>query len=331
MGIESDQLVYDYLSKVGDLAQQRQLPSGERMRLVSSLRNEIDRQRGKFESESPATVRRILGRLGTPDEQVAAATGGFGGAEPASVRQEPRPRRIPRPRRTEKQPPPQEAEQAPAASPPHLAGTDELGPSGSEPDWWRIETAPFGGAGDEVHGFVGGVEIPEILRPPRKAKQPLDEAEEAEEEDAEAEEDEDGDEYTEAEEPPRRRLLRRRARALRSRSTPLANPLLLLAAALLVAGAVFGWLLALGAGWLLAYSSRRLTPSEAKWAALGLPGLVAVGGLTWLWGRTDGRWGTPIPPHGMGAAITELWPVLIRVAAVVSALYLVWRARRGLR
>ena len=66
MGIESDQLVFDYLSRVGDLAQQRQLPSGTRMQLVSSLRNEIDRQRAKYDPDSPAAVRRILGRLGTP-------------------------------------------------------------------------------------------------------------------------------------------------------------------------------------------------------------------------------------------------------------------------
>lgn len=46
VGIESDQLVYDYLSRVGDLAQQQQLSSGARMRLVAALRTEIDRQRG---------------------------------------------------------------------------------------------------------------------------------------------------------------------------------------------------------------------------------------------------------------------------------------------
>ncbi|MYX72041.1 hypothetical protein GT016_05740, partial [Streptomyces sp. SID3915] len=73
MGIESDQLVYDYLSRVGDLAQQQQLPSGARMRLVSTLRGEIDRQRGTQGADTPATVRRILGRLGAPDELVAAA------------------------------------------------------------------------------------------------------------------------------------------------------------------------------------------------------------------------------------------------------------------
>ncbi|WP_234316738.1 hypothetical protein [Streptomyces sp. NRRL S-15] len=68
MGIESDQLVYDYLSRVGDLAQQQQLSPGARMRLVATLRGEIDRQRGTDGSDSPAVVRRILGRLGAPGE-----------------------------------------------------------------------------------------------------------------------------------------------------------------------------------------------------------------------------------------------------------------------
>lgn len=66
VGIESDQLVYDYLSRVGDLAQQQQLSSGARMRLVSTLRSEIDRQRATGGADSPAAVRRIIGGLGTP-------------------------------------------------------------------------------------------------------------------------------------------------------------------------------------------------------------------------------------------------------------------------
>ncbi|NBE55295.1 HAAS signaling domain-containing protein, partial [Streptomyces boluensis] len=81
MAIESDQLVFDYLSRVGDLAQQRQLPSKTRMRLVTDLRAEIDRRRasvvgGKTPGDSPAGVRRILERLGTPEEVVERAGGG---------------------------------------------------------------------------------------------------------------------------------------------------------------------------------------------------------------------------------------------------------------
>ncbi|MBK6019500.1 hypothetical protein JHN45_51800, partial [Streptomyces sp. MBT53] len=78
MGIESDQVVYEYLSRVGDVAQQRQLPSVTRMRLVSELRNEIDRRRAGATADTPAAVQRILKGLGTPDEVVAAAGTGAG-------------------------------------------------------------------------------------------------------------------------------------------------------------------------------------------------------------------------------------------------------------
>ncbi|MYV41287.1 hypothetical protein GT030_21065, partial [Streptomyces sp. SID1328] len=73
MGIESDQVVYEYLSRVGDVAQQRQLPSSTRMRLVSELRNEIDRHRARATVDSPAAVRRILDQLGSPDDVVRSA------------------------------------------------------------------------------------------------------------------------------------------------------------------------------------------------------------------------------------------------------------------
>ncbi len=52
VGIESDQVVYEYLSRVGDVAQQRQLSSATRMRLVADLRNEIDKRRAKATVDS---------------------------------------------------------------------------------------------------------------------------------------------------------------------------------------------------------------------------------------------------------------------------------------
>ncbi|MFE2311072.1 hypothetical protein [Streptomyces sp. NPDC059411] len=99
MGIESDHLVYEYLSRVGDLAQRRQLSSGDRMRLVSGLRDEIDRRRAKYEPETPAAVRRILDRIGTPEEVLdtlsaapGPAGGGGGGGPPGGVPFAPPPR-----------------------------------------------------------------------------------------------------------------------------------------------------------------------------------------------------------------------------------------------
>lgn len=343
MGIESDQLVYDYLSRVGDLAQQAQLPSGERMRLVTTLRTEIEKQRTRIGGDSPAGVRRILGRLGTPDEVVASATSAPAASAPANsatardaegaqpaprqaapaerdmARQRGR-RRVPRPRTGDAPAPtplPREA-----ASPPHLAGMDELGPSGSEPDWWRIDPAPFG-AGDAVAGFVGGVEIPEILKPP-----PSEDEKEAEDGDPEGE---DAGAGAGRRRRSLTRLLRRRSADADTSAGPrpgLGSPMLLLAAALLVAGAILGSLVALGLGWLLAYGSRRLPRTEVKFAVRGLPGAAVAGGALWLWGRVNGHWGEVIPEDGMRDALTGTWPWVVRGAAVASAVFLVWRSRR---
>ncbi|MFE7132365.1 hypothetical protein ACFVIM_16055, partial [Streptomyces sp. NPDC057638] len=74
MGIESDQLVYDYLSRVGDLAQRHKLNPRVRAELVAALRGEIDRERARQTTpDGPAAVRKILKRLGTPEEVVASA------------------------------------------------------------------------------------------------------------------------------------------------------------------------------------------------------------------------------------------------------------------
>jgi hypothetical protein len=128
------------------------------------------------------------------------------------------------------------------------------------------------------------------------------------------------------------RLRRRRTAAAaagqQSVRTGLANPFLLLAAALLAAGAVFGYLPAMGGGWLLAYASRRLSPAEMKWAVVGLPGAAVAGGVLWLWGRVNEHWGEPIPEGAMRDALSDTWPWVVKGAAIASALYLVWRARR---
>ncbi|QES42294.1 hypothetical protein DEJ49_15990 [Streptomyces venezuelae] len=356
MGIESDQLVYDYLSRVGDLAQQRQLPSGDRMRLVADLRNRIDRGREGATGDSPASVRRILARLGTPEEVVEAAGGASGDvqsdvpghtpgrapeAAPGDAPAKPRALRVPKPRRTTKRTPeapaapePPDASRIPdprrppdlfeGAAPPHLAGIDELGPSDAQPDWWRVDSSPFGHA-DSVPGFVGGIEIPELLKPPAKAG-----AKKAREAEEEAEEEEEGAEeaaYEEAvEEPGRRRW--RLPRAAVGTGPTFSNPLLLLAAALLAVGAVLGNLVVLGVGWLIAYASRRLTRAEVKFAVIGLPTLAVAAGITWLWGRGDGRWGDPIRDGHMSDAIADTWPWVVRGAAVASALFLLWRSQR---
>ncbi|WP_445526788.1 hypothetical protein [Streptomyces cyslabdanicus] len=330
MGIESEQVVYEYLSRVGDVAQQRQLSSATRMRLVAELRNEIDRRRATTTADTPAAVRRILDGLGSPDDVVAAADGtstGGGGSWAAApavpAQREPeaeQPRSkgllrkvVPRPRPTEPQP---GFVPSDGPSPPHLASADELGGPGGGSEWWRVERGPSG-IGDDVPGFLGGVEIPELLKPP-PAKEPA-KAEPAPGAAGAAE----AVEAAGPDAPAGRRRL-----ALPSLLTGRSNPLLLLAAGLLVVGAVLGNWYALLIGWVIAYASRRLTPTESKWAVVGMPGLALAAGAVWLWGRTDDQWGTPITEGHMNDAVAQTWPWVVRAAAVLSALFLVWRSQR---
>ncbi|WP_460066988.1 hypothetical protein [Streptomyces sp. YKOK-I1] len=301
MGIESDQVVYEYLSRVGDVAQQQQLSSATRMRLVSELRNEIDRRRSRATVDSPAAVRRIIDRLGTPDDVVAAAADSGAGAPQAPTPS------VPVQRDDEDRPPPAPPGPAKVPGPRSGALADEV----RVPDWWEREGDPFA-VGDEVPGFVGGVEIAEMLRPPRPEK-----------------------EQTEPEETPKE-TPKEEAAAVKGRRRFLpalpsggwSNPLLLLAALALVVGAVLGNLLLLVAGWAVAYVSRRLTDRETKLAVMWLPGLSVAAGLVWLWGRSEGRWGAPIAEGHMNDAIGETWPWVVRGAAVASALFLVWRSQR---
>ncbi|MFE3886218.1 hypothetical protein ACFXPQ_25460 [Streptomyces lydicus] len=415
MGIESDQLVYDYLSRVGDLAQQRGLPSATRMRLVTGLRAEIDGQ----QADSVSGVKRVLARLGTPEAVVAAAgstddrvpgaswdgpearrgpenpqgpearhgpeprqgpqagsvagsgpsaplgptppadpsqpgtprpwsaardkltglarRGGLTGKPPANGKDGPY-GAVPAPRADGPQAPPS------VGLPPHLAGADELGDDGDAPDWWRVEPAPFG-PGETVPGFVGGIEIPEIWDRPESDRVPMrkDGAGGAGEQDADVEEDADGAAPAER---PLRRMVRRvlgLRRGARPGAEPAAeageevvvvparaplSPVLALAVLLLVAGAALGSWLAPAGGWGLAYVSRRLSRAEAKFAALGVPGTVVGGLVVWLWGRFDGRWGEPIAQGRLGQEMVDGLPGVVRVAAVASALFLVWRMRR---
>ncbi|MFI7309618.1 hypothetical protein [Streptomyces hygroscopicus] len=442
MGIESEKLVYDYLSRVGDLAQQQGLSSGERMRLVSGLRADIDHRRATGGADSPAGVKRILSKLGSPADVVAAAGGrppdpgagpggapgaetggGAGGGTPggggatgigavggapgggaaggASSRGAAGAARAARDKLaglakssglTGKVPTPREenapgaagpsqngsrnggtpADGAPslikprpatpagpsanAASPPHLAGEDELSPRESNMDWWHVEPGPF--AQPEQHdaqygsveGFTGGIEIPELLGGGKRAEQERQrrqerrEAEEkaaAEAAAAEAQAAEEAEAQAKAKAGGKRRGPLRRVLLGPGKADGQSGggggvkwlvglgPVLLVAVGLLVAGAALGNAIMIVFGWVIAYyGTYRRSPAEAKWAALGMPGLVAAGAVVWLWGRFDGKWGEPIPEHGMKDALTETWPFVVRGAAAASVLFLLWRSRR---
>lgn len=297
MGIESDQLVYDYLSRVGDLAQRQSLTSGDRMRLVSRLRTEIERRRSSEGADTPNAVQRILADLGSPDEAVAGA--GAAGSDSG---------RVPEPRREG------EGARAAAPAPQYFPAADGTGPVAEAPDWWRVEPGPFpGGASAPMHGFTGGIEVPEILKPPPHDAPPGAQGGRGEEDEVAEEVEED--------EPRRISLLRRPDGA----PVP---PLLLIVALLLLVGAFLGNWIVLAVGWGLAYLTRKLSHTESQWAVVVLPGLTVAAGVVWLWGRTEGRWGDPVPSGGLGSALADTWPWVIRVAAVASAFYVTWRARR---
>ncbi|MGW2406093.1 hypothetical protein ACWCXK_16360 [Streptomyces sp. NPDC001739] len=428
MGIESEQLVFDYLSRVGDLAQQRGLPPAARMRLVSGLRTQIEAQR----ADSVVGTKRMLARLGTPEALVEAAGGtpaaaGTPQPDPAppapstsstpsvssississarfgsSARSTARDRldaltawrdgllakAAPKERAAQKRaadgagaangegratgdgaprngdrpasgrrglftkgatfgkgaasgkvPGPRAGapESAPSVGlPPHLAGADELGDGQDVPDWWRVEPGPYG-PGETVPGFVGGIEIPEIWQHPkgdpagrrpslRKDGTEADGDADGEGAGARREDGADGGADEGAGEDG--------AAVEAARPVPLRawlSPVPALAVVLLVAGAVLGSWLALAGGWALAYVSRRLSPAEAKFAALGVPGTVVGGLLVWLWGRFDGRWGEPIAQGRLGQELIDALPGVVRAAAVASALFLLWRMRRAAR
>ncbi|MYT72185.1 MULTISPECIES: hypothetical protein [unclassified Streptomyces] len=342
MGIESDQLVFDYLSRVGDLAQQRQLPSATRMRLVTELRGEIDRRRAKTTVDSPAAVRRILEHLGSPDRIVTGAQeGGSGAADPAAPLVRPVPeqptgkadrtgglrRRVPRPRRASA---PEPAVPDDVPSPPHLAGSDELGVSGDVTDWWRMGDGASGSLTDidSVPGFVGGVEIPDMLKPPKARENGPDLRKRPS---VPVEDDEPEDEKGAEPAGPGKGDRAKGVRRLRRTVVPsggLTNPFLLLSAAALVVGAVLGNILVLLAGWAVVFLSRRLTDFQKKVAVFGLPGLAVAGGVVWLWGRSAGKWGAGIAEGQMSGAFQETWPWVLRCAAIASALYLLWRSQR---
>ncbi|MFD2120107.1 hypothetical protein ACFSNO_11565 [Streptomyces cirratus] len=110
---------------------------------------------------------------------------------------------------------------------------------------------------------------------------------------------------------------------------PKPNAFLLLAAVVVVAGAVSGYWLVLAAGFLLAYASRVLGPAERKAVVFGVPGVVFAGAVVWLWGRHTGRWGEALGDQELGAVFQDMWPVLARVSGVVAAAYVAWRSRRS--
>ena len=356
MGIESDQLVYDYLSRVGDLAQATPLTAAERARLVTTLREDIDTRRGDTSSGSRRTeataLQRILAGIGTPDEVVSRAVRNGVPSAPA-------------PRGARKR----EGEYAAGAYPsgpsvPKQAGRSGpagggAGGTGAPVDWWRLGG---GGAGDGVGAVPelgpGGVpplsdgtlgELPgwratyepDFLDPdhgdPRSARVPTPRGPGA---------DDDGEGGLDPAALPLRRPFLRR---LLGRPEPPAEqpdadedgvedaapvrvplpPMESLAVLILVSAAVLAlWYVAL-LGWFIAYTARRIGRASTHVAGLWLPLLVAAGCGFWLYQHTHGQPpGHPLTSAQFKVSLRSTAGVWLRSAAACSAAFLAWRISR---
>ncbi|WP_344622534.1 hypothetical protein [Kitasatospora arboriphila] len=98
------------------------------------------------------------------------------------------------------------------------------------------------------------------------------------------------------------------------------SPLLLFAAAALLAGAATGQLLAMLLGWGAAYLSRQFSDLARKTVVLGIPLATMFGSAVWYWGRTKGRWGQPLAEGAaMNHAVWTAAPDVLRAAAVITA------------
>jgi hypothetical protein len=341
MGIESDKLVYDYLGKVADLAQ-ASMAADERARLVAGLRRDIEEKRSG-RRDHPAAVRRVLAGMGAPEEVVQRAS-----RDGVPTRSVPA---VPLAASPPSAPSAPLAYPAPASPSARAAPARQSAPGIPAPrqEWWRVPEAdqpeavpaqprpvgpmplPGGFAGWDGFEFEfdfdgeGAAEpapAPADARPEKPGPQARPAAEPAAAPPAEP------GPAPEAE-PAGKPAGRWRGRG-RGRLRGAGRPLLLetLAAVLLLAGVVVGSLLPMLLGWLAAYASRSLSILARKFAVLGIPALTVLGAGVWLWGRSTGRWGGPLPDDQLGQSVKDLVPLVVRVAACGSAVFLAWYAFR---
>ncbi|MEZ0065092.1 hypothetical protein ABIA32_001080 [Streptacidiphilus sp. MAP12-20] len=341
MGIESEQLVYDYLSRVGDLAgASPALTAADRARLVNTLRQTIDAQQAATAPRTAraevGSVRKILAGLGTPDEVVSRAAGGALPASAAEVV-----RRAPAAPSVSAQ-----------ASAPVIEGRADFvradagneGNTGYATDWWTLG----GGAAEGSGGYEGGIPV---VRPPGWAGGFVDELDPSSAYRAGLVDPVTGIPTARQPEPaastpaaaPKRGLLRRvltpPTASAPSPAPEVAQPVTVprlpipfveaLATLVLVAAAVTGlWYVAL-LGWLFAYGGRRLGRGVGRFAALWVPGLTATACGFWLYSRAGHAPGHPgLTSAQMTAATHNAFAFWLRFSSGFSAAFLAWRISR---
>jgi hypothetical protein len=360
VGIESEQLVYDYLSRVGDVAGRTPgLTAAQRARLVNELRQTIDSQRASSSSSSVraevSSVRRILASLGTPDEVVhrasvvAARPPEAGPAVPAQTRfpaadtPSPASPSIPAQSPSRSQP---QAQPQPSTAQGRVEYVSERGGAhaGGTAAWWTPEPEPGGWSASggirmvQPPGWTGSFERdffspdgttlvdPVTGMPLGVGVQPVAADPEA-----------DGDPLQQQlPEPPS--LLRRLFGGGSAAGVPVPvtsaprSPIPFveaLATLVLTAAAVLGLWYVAALGWLFAYGGRRLGRRVATFASLWIPGLVAAGCGFWLYSRTGHAAGQPgLTGPALTTATRNAFALWLRASAGLSAAFLAWRITR---
>jgi hypothetical protein len=359
MGIESDHVVYDYLSRVGDLAQSTPLTAAERAQLVAGLRSAIDGQRagtggGPVSPRAEkSAVQKILKRIGTPDEVVRRAV--VGGVPQPPARREVRA---------------EERGAGPQVPVHSSAPPADQGPwSGPLPeDWWSSASDRGAGASAEEAGTgrLRGAMLAEFpgwrttLEPdfldldPRFAARGAADRGAADPHGTDPDADgaarvpgprgPAGDETVPA---PGRPLLSRllgrqpaqvaeaaadAEEAVEAVPAPVRGPLpplASLALLVLLAAAVLGlWYVAL-LGWILAYVAHRIGRAAAHAAGLWLPLLVAAVFAFWFYSHTHGQpAGHQLTGAQFTASLRSTTAVWLRTAAACSTAFLAWRISR---
>ena len=333
MGIESDQIVYDYLSRVGDLAQATSLTAAERSRLVAGLRQDIDGRRGDSSGAQRAetsAVRKILSGLGTPDEVVRQAVhNGVPGAEP----DEDGTQRPAVPKAGPSIPWRYTVSPADLPVPPTPVGSVEPADSGS-----GSGSGPGGGSGFAGGGWSAtrGPQMPGwssaysddfLGREPGLPgqRQPV-------EDDFGDGADAEQEEQAEAGAADRRgsllrRLLRPSGRPAAAPSAPRGRLPLVesLAALVLAAGAVLDLWYVVLLGWFFAYSARRLGLNTARVASIWIPVLAALVFGFQVYSQVHGH---HLSSDAARSALTSGAGLWLRTSAGCSALFLAWRISR---
>ncbi len=363
VSIQADQLVYDYLSRVGDAAHGVLSPT-QRLRFVSALRARIDAERANAENQSIALVRQLLNRLGDPETLVRAeASRGPDVPQARGVPTEVAPRTL-----RASMPAPRQGAGAAAGTHEHAdmpsvpveptadedargADTavvaldqhgDEQTPSRGGSDIFDVPAVPIDDEAptrpsleDTLPG-IGGSAIPPISDQtpgPRPLAAPTVQI-------APAPLPPDAPllypDRDLAEPTPVRQSRRWAPAALAGQVDAgfiAGHKREVLAALLLFAGGVFSSIVVVAIGYAVALASATWSARDKRFALIGLPALTILVFVIGLWLQATGRWGgAPLAGARLSGQLRELVAIFPRVIGLLGALFLSWRlARLGVR